>query len=421
MKRQNGAALLIALMVVVLAITAGLLSAYNGRNSQVERDKITDAALAQAKMALIAYAVSRPISFTGSLANAIRPGDLPCPDINDDGEAESDCGAADGSTKQAERLGRLPWKTLGLPDLRDANGERLWYAVSSNFKERFRYTPLNSDTTGTISVRDNTGSLIQDASLGNGVVAVIIAPGPPLTRSDQTSVQARPSINPKDYLEIANGEDNADFVDGQTNGFISGPVFDSSHNLVSNDRLIWITRDELSPFLEKRVAAEVAFCLREYAAINGNQYPWAAADISFSDTVNTRFGRLPEPLFSATAVSGMSDTWGTSCSITMLGWWPNWRELVFYSVSNNHKPGANPTKTCGIDLSGVDCLSVNGTANRPYVVLVAGRILSGQSRNNAAQKNTPSNYLEGGNENGTDSFVSAPSSNSINDTLANSP
>jgi hypothetical protein len=32
---------------------------------------------------------------------------------------------------QAERLGRLPWKTLGLPDLRDGDGERLWYAVSS--------------------------------------------------------------------------------------------------------------------------------------------------------------------------------------------------------------------------------------------------------------------------------------------------
>jgi hypothetical protein len=26
-----------------------------------------------------------------------------------------------------QRMGRLPWKTLRLPDLRDGHGERLWY------------------------------------------------------------------------------------------------------------------------------------------------------------------------------------------------------------------------------------------------------------------------------------------------------
>ena len=30
--------------------------------------------------------------------------------------------------------GRLPWKTLAIPDLRDGAGERLWYAVSVRFK-----------------------------------------------------------------------------------------------------------------------------------------------------------------------------------------------------------------------------------------------------------------------------------------------
>jgi hypothetical protein len=44
------------------------------------------------------------------------------------------CGSLAGDSGQAQRLGRLPWKTLGLPDLRDGHGERLWYAVSTKYK-----------------------------------------------------------------------------------------------------------------------------------------------------------------------------------------------------------------------------------------------------------------------------------------------
>ena len=62
------------------------------------------------------------------------PGYLPCPDTDGDGWAEATCGSLDGASGQASRLGLLPWKTLGLPDLRDGYGERLWYAVSSKYK-----------------------------------------------------------------------------------------------------------------------------------------------------------------------------------------------------------------------------------------------------------------------------------------------
>src|SRR5205085_490476 len=126
--RQSGAGfVLVALfLVAVLASLAALgRGAFNGA---AQRQRITERALAQAREALIAYAAERPIDA------AVGPGYLPCPDADDDGWAETTCGSLSGHLGQAERLGRLPWKTLGLPDLRDGSGERLWYAVSTRHK-----------------------------------------------------------------------------------------------------------------------------------------------------------------------------------------------------------------------------------------------------------------------------------------------
>ena len=137
-----------------------LVSSFSKATLQIERDKKTAEALAQAKEALIGYAINVQFPNSNSCYNTFthinncpRPGELPCPDTNNDGSADS-------CSNQSDRLGRLPWKTLGLPDLRDGSGERLWYAVSNNFKNNPRgncYTAgssgcLNSDTMGTISV-----------------------------------------------------------------------------------------------------------------------------------------------------------------------------------------------------------------------------------------------------------------------------
>jgi len=101
-----------------------------------------------------------------------------------------------GETGQWQRLGRLPWKTLGLPDLRDAFGERLWYAVSSKHKGLLNCTVSPScldmgpeAAIGTITVRDAAGTVLHDGTSASpydpgkgGAAAVIIAPGPPLAR-----------------------------------------------------------------------------------------------------------------------------------------------------------------------------------------------------------------------------------------------
>lgn len=455
---QRGQALLVLLMILVVAGSAVFYSFAGSANSAIERDKITAAALAQAKAALIGYAVAVDLSGAG------RPGDLPCPDRDNDGDADA-VPACSGAA-----LGRLPWKTLRLPDLRDGDGERLWYAVSSNFKNNPRTNCLlsgmpgyntgdeagclNSDSRGTITIR-NSATVINDGTnpdpfTPSGVVAVVFAPGAVLQRQDTGATQDRsctggsctaetictsspvtdtPKCNPVNYLDIQTGvEDNANFVDGSnSNGFINGVIRDASNNVIVNDRLITITYQDLMPLLERRVARETLNCLGAYASLNNGRYPWAAKvdDLSYRDEDDERFGRIPDgiptnPLTetSDTSSGTMSNLWptaGTECNMIRGAAWKNWKEMVFYGVADAYKPvsGLPPGGPCG------NCLRVNppsSSDDKRVVVIVAGRRLSGQSRSNTNDKKSPGNYVEGDNVDGTPGrFTQQPATSTFND------
>lgn len=397
---QHGSAILIILTIIGLGAAFMLVSALNKANSQIGRDKITAAALAQAKDALIGYAASVDISGTK------RPGDLPCPDNHPPGDALE---GTPSTPCNASALGRLPWKTLGLADLRDSAGERLWYAISTNFKNNTRTGTLNSDTNGTITIRDSTGAIVNNGADSTAAIAVIISPGNTLTRQDGVN-QARDAANannPVHYLDIGNGEDNAAFVDSGTDGFIQGPI-NAAGVTISNDRLLTITPNDLMPTIEKRVAGEVRTCLTEYAEKPSNQgrYPWAAplnqlAAPSYSDVSGSRFGRIPDTPFAITkSDSGnvMDDSWTGNCNINSgSGWWLNWKDLVFYAVADAYKPAAI-LPGCGTTGT---CLVVNppsATADKRFAVFMASKRLSGvsggQPRTTNADKGTITNYLE---------------------------
>lgn len=439
--RQRGAALMVMLVIMVMGIAAILASSLSSTTLQIERGNITADALAQAKEALIGYATSVALTPSGNK----RPGDLPCPDSNNDGVAESSCGNAPGSTGQSSRLGRLPWKSLGLPDLRDGSGERLWYAVSSSFKNNTRTTCtapgqpgcLNSDTFGTITVFAPNGSKLNDGSGASGAVAVIIAPGNALQRADKVTPQDRnaPGINtPGNYLDTANGEDNANFTDGSaTNGFIQGRIRNIDGNTILNDQLLVITQDNIMQAIQKRVAAEVKQCLNEYAGSlqNMGHYPWAAQPdptnpVSYSDNINQLFGRIPDNPFGDTVTGSngqMNDTWMGNCNInSSSGWWLNWKEMVFYGLANAYKP-VDPlfTPAANACASAGECLSVNppsATTDKKFVVIVAGKKLAGQARTGNADKGTLSNYLEAPNNGGATAFAQGGFSATFNDTVA---
>lgn len=175
MKRQRGAALMVILLIAGVLAAFFAVRALNGANT--ERDKVTAAALALAKDALIGYAVTYRDN-DPTHANDVF-GYLPCPDINNlpgtPGQADAldaDCGGTDISTVR-----RLPWRTLGVEPLRDSGGECLWYAVSGHAKANTNKTgTYNWDTLGQFIVQDANGSVLHGGSPHDRPLGVVLAP-----------------------------------------------------------------------------------------------------------------------------------------------------------------------------------------------------------------------------------------------------
>jgi len=417
--KQQGMILGVLAMLFAIGVASVLASEFARNSLSLHRDRISDDALAKAREALIGYAAGRPID------NVVGPGYLPCPDLDDDGWAESTCGSQSGEIGQQERLGRLPWKTLGIGDLRDGYGERLWYAVSSKYKGLLNCTlspdclDMSPDTAlGTITVRDSTGSIVHDgrstnlyAPVSGGAVAVIIAPGAALMRGPQLQDRScrggecnsaghcttkpyalTPKCNPANYLDraTANGieEDNASFTDRNdtagrhlnVDGFVRGPVRTATGEVIVNDRVAVISYDDIMPRIMQRVAQEVALCLREYASqpLNRGRYPWPAPachqgspdrQIEWSGSANALFGRVPAAPFRSTRTSSdgeMLEDWAGACSIagsTGLGWWTWWRWHVFYAVSYARRPRGGPVQACG---DAASCLQVQDETGQVF-------------------------------------------------------
>jgi len=383
-RSQHGGALIILVLVLLLAGTAVIFSVISGNNAKFERDKKTLAVLAEAKTALLGYASTRNLTPSGCGPSCPRPGDLPCPDTNNDGVAETSCGNAAGNSGQISRLGRLPWKTLGLDDLRDGNGDRLWYAVSNRFKQNTRAFPLNSDTFGTITVRDSTGNVTQDALGSSGAVAVIISVGTPITRQD-TVVQSRTFANENDaihYLDIALGEDNASFVDGGAGGFIKGVINDVAGTPMLNDQLAVISHSDMMNSIEPLVVAEVVDAVSTYFAVN-SVYPSPA---SFSDvsclgmTTISAGSCLPNVAINGGRVpANPSPDWDSTSILngnSNNNWFQKngWRELIYF---------AHGALTLMPD-----------AINKNLIVIATGSAIGIQARALNVDKVLESNYLE---------------------------
>lgn len=266
MRHQRGVAT--ALLISVLVIGGALLAftSYNFSAVRVERESSTADALAMAKEALIAYAV----------ADDNRPGELPCPDVDDDGQVT--LAAEYAGSNCISLIGRLPYRTLGLPDLRDDSGERLWYALSNDFHANGTVA-LNSDTAFRAG---NTSLAITGVQPANNLVAIVFAPGPVLRRQGAAALQDRSpgpaTLNAVNYLDLAAGQDNADL----DRNYIS-----AARSETFNDRLLSVFSDDIMRLVERRAARELAQNLRNHydawasapgisAASRKGFYPWAA-------------------------------------------------------------------------------------------------------------------------------------------------
>ncbi len=298
LRRQRGVVFIVMMIIMVLGTAALLVSSLNSPSLQIARDQVSTDALAQAKEALIAYAAS----------DSNRPGELPCPDFDNDGASTP---TNDYSGTNCKTLvGWLPWKTLGLPNLRDANGDHLWYAVANPFHANSTAV-LNSDTptaypASMLTVKDGPTSTM----LESNVVAIVFSPGFVISSQTRSPSDSNATTAVSNYLEGDNATPGTAF---QT---ANDRVVPAPAPLV-NDRVLAIGRDTLFQAVEKRVAREVKKCLDDYAAAPGNtnqRYPWAAlvsdnsALLSRPGTYDVRFGRLPEIANTSTTSGGSPPT-----------------------------------------------------------------------------------------------------------------
>lgn len=268
-RRQHGAVLMIMMAILIVSLAAILVGSLTSTALKTSRKAQTAAALAQARDALIAYAVS----------DSNRPGELPCPDFNNDGPItlSEDYSGSNCLGQGLVSVGWLPWKSLGLPDLRDGNGDRLWYAVTNPFHANSTAI-LNSDTPANYSSQMLTVvDGVTAATLQSGVIAIVFSPGSPLQGQTRSAGDNNASNALANYLE-------ADNINLNT-------TFQTSNGTTVNDSLLTIGAQDLFPPVEQRIAREAKACLDNYAAVSANKYPWAApvSDSSSASGINGNY------------------------------------------------------------------------------------------------------------------------------------
>ena len=367
--RQQGLALLVLVIAMALVSLAWFFSHTPPQLLQLEREQATRQALQQAKQALIHYAVNYP-----EITGARGPGYLPCPDRDNDGSADTaavpSCNSAVGTQGS---VGRLPFLSLNAGDLRDGTGERLWYAVSRSYSN-FGTKDVNSAKYGSITVRNRDGVIIHDGTGVDAAIAVIIAPGAPLVREDgwvQNRSAGTADLNdPANYLDVALGESNTDFIQSGGDGFISGEVLAADGRVISNDIIEVITyRDLMQPVMQ-RVSAELSRVLQAYRNACG-AYP-EALDFDASrpggdyESDGESIGHVPvdeaEPA-----------DWDDGCAAGIeLPFWleeEDWHKEILYAYSET------------VPCAGGDCLTVENLPapndDIELLLVFAGRDLNG--------------------------------------------
>jgi hypothetical protein len=440
--KQHGAALLIMLVILVVGIAAILVDSLTASSVKTARQATTADALAQAKDALIGYAITYADTHSGQV-----DGYLPCPDIdasNGEGSSILTCGSQDVSV-----IGRLPWATLDVSALRDGDGECLWYAVSGTYKNNPKTDLMNWDTNGQFQAYVSDGTLLT-TDPGNQVVAVIFAPGAPLSGQNRSPDGTAPicggNYTASNYLDndTVHSINNSDAATGK---FIQGTGSGSV-----NDHMVFITRQDIwnamlkrSDFMTtlKTMTQKTAECIADYGKRNyyythwpyiDKRLPWSGrfypsssdykTDSSYDDESGRLAGRLSYRVNTSAndTSNNINSPWyqlasdggncpGVSAWPTYYPWWSNWKDHLYYAVSSSFDPSTSiysywsgwQTPHCGT------CVQVNGT-RYAAVVIFAGQALAStspsQSRTTDADRLDPANYLEGSNLTNINNYTS---------------
>lgn len=366
LNRQRGAALLLALLIALTISLTFFFKAANSGTTSYGREQATEEALAQAKAALIGFAATYRDKYPDEAF-----GYLLCRDVDNDGDSEGAICGAKGLTM----IGRFPFKTLELPDLRAADGECLWYIVSGSHKDAPKSDPpFNWDARGQIRVQDMNGvTLIDPSDESGGAVAVIIAPGP------QLSGQNRPASNLRCSGDASNSI--SDYLDGAYTDATAGTltvIAGEPGSKVNNDRVTWISARELFVPIARRLdllgqlLTQLTNCLNVTGAQHIPTANKSAAGPSkwVSDSTGIEEVRLA---LGSSACSALA-------SPPVKAIWDSWKDHFRYVVC---------------DPASAKCIQVNGVLCSG-AILFGGRMATGNPRT-AAEKLVLTNYFDAAN------------------------
>ncbi len=368
MSAQRGFAMIAILALVALIAAFLIASSLNRTAADVSNDREdrSMSALRKAKAALIAYAANEQWQAQTGGATPFQPGAFPCPDSDNDGIAEDHefpqkpCSGS-GPVNAAKRVGRFPWKTIGEDDLRDASGERLWYAVSASF---LKNTPSNTNVINS----DTAGQLTVNGSIpASNVVAIVFAPGEAI----QGQVRSAANVNdPANYLEQFNN--------------VTFDTFTSTAlpSAVNNDRLLVITQADLMATVEPIVAAnierDVKPLLVDYLG-KWNRYPFA---MSFASP----------PLVQSAYIGSSLQTRGLlPVSVAALSWNATVTQIGNFVLPPNPNASTVTSASCSTTSNTVTCI-VNYTGPDDHNARPNIRIDVALSNWNAAFADLPSGF-----------------------------
>ena len=362
--------MMIAVLIIILVIAAVLYTTATSGTMALANRQADDTArtMAEVKEALIGWSAARtPVA--GSLNR--RPGELPCPDNDNSGTDSGSCVAG--------AIGRVPWKSLGIPEPKDSTGETLWYAIAGPFRNHnMSSAPITSDTEGDLIVYLDSNA----TTITSQAIAVIFSPGASLEMQDRgatvaacatTGTPIAGNLCAANYLESTGGINNA-----QTNG----PFIQAQKSSTFNDRVLAITNEDLMPIVEQRVAREVIGYLNAYRAatatstwadllpgIFGGVYPWgdlgdgnsnaSPLDLGPPLVLANYYNRNRFPCGTAKPINWGATPPGSTATPTLPNWLTNgcgtatgWAGLIYYTVARGR-----------LELSGLPCTTCTVAAS----------------------------------------------------------
>jgi hypothetical protein len=327
---QRGAVVLLLLLIIAVSTAAYfLVRELNSTHLQVARDQTNATVLAQAKDAVLGFA----------MANQKMPGGLPFPDRASGGGYDGNGDCVTNNFNNGHLLGKFPFlneqgcgTAIRAFDINptDTTGERLWYAVSKNLVKSaggnfpVSLPPINTPTLMSnadwLTVSDEFGTL-----LSNQVAFVLIAPGEVLPGQNRSAVAPSAQNFLDNFMVGATTYSNWKSTIVATPAFITArPVNNSTNHF--NDRLLYVTRDEFVNRLVLRIVGEIRLQLDGHH-LTHSSFPLAAS-ASYGECTptvpNTISGYIP-------IVDADNDCGGPLAGFP--AWWllHKWQDVTHYA------------------------------------------------------------------------------------------